>query len=158
MSFNLSRNFFKHVDFCVVGVSDLHTLKHVNHPPGSLSAWSALAATLVLVEVGETEDSVDNVSLLIHYDDSGSSETTPSGLEIIEVHDSFTAFFLIEHGHGGTSGDDGLEVVPSSDDSTAMPIDEFSEWNTHFLLDSTRVVDMPTNAEQLGTGVALSSE
>jgi hypothetical protein len=50
VSFNLVRKFLKHVNLCEVGVSELHALKHVDHPASSFTAGGALAATFVSIE------------------------------------------------------------------------------------------------------------
>ena len=73
VSFNLPSDFLKHVNFCKVGVSHLHSLQHVNQPGGSLSAGSALAATLVSVKMGKSEDGINNVSLIVHHDNGSGS-------------------------------------------------------------------------------------
>ena len=62
VSFNLPCKLLEHVYLGEVGVSNLDSLKDVNHPAGSLSARSALAATLVLVEFGQPQYGVDDIS------------------------------------------------------------------------------------------------
>lgn len=97
MSFDLVRNLFKHVDLSEIGIAQLHSLEHVDHPGGTLSAWSALAATLVLVEFGESEDGIDDVGGIIHDDDCSGTKTTSQVLEIVEVHQGALALLFGEH-------------------------------------------------------------
>ena len=54
VTFDLVRKFLEHVNLSEVGVSELHAFKHIDHPAGTLATGCALAATLVLVELGET--------------------------------------------------------------------------------------------------------
>ena len=75
VALDLVRKLFKHVNLGEVGVSELHSLEHVDHPAGSFAAWGALAATLVLVELGKAEDCVNYVCLVVNHDDGGGSET-----------------------------------------------------------------------------------
>jgi hypothetical protein len=79
-----------------------HAIHHVHHPCSTFSARSALSARFVFVELEEhvsmillddehthmskTSDSRDQVSALVHNDDSPSSETRLRILEGIEVH------------------------------------------------------------------------
>lgn len=94
VTLNLVGELFEHVNFGEIGISLLDSLKDVNHPAGTLSAWSALSATFVLVELGESEDGIDHISLLIHNNNSGCTETTLPILEIIEVHKGVVALCL----------------------------------------------------------------
>jgi len=94
VTLNLVGEFFEHVDFSEIGITLLDSLEDVNHPACTLSAWSALSATFVLVELGESEDGIDHISLLIHNDNSGCTETTLPILKIIEVHEGIVALSL----------------------------------------------------------------
>lgn len=53
VAFNLLRELLEHVDLSEVCVTNLHTLQNVDHPGSAFSAGRALAATLVLVELGQ---------------------------------------------------------------------------------------------------------
>lgn len=99
VTFDLIRELFEHIDLGEVSITELHTLKHVNHPASTLTARCALTATLVLVELSKTKDGIDDVGLVVHDNDSSCSETGSTVLEIIEVHDGFRALFLVEHGN-----------------------------------------------------------
>jgi len=158
VTFNLVGELLKHINLSEIGVSEFHALKHVDHPASALTAWSALTAGLVLVELGQTENGVNDISLVVHDNDGGSTETRTSVLEIIEVHDGLLALLLDQHWDGGTAWNDGLEVVPATNNSTAVPVNQLSEWNTHLFLDGNWVVDVTRNAEKLGSGVLWSTE
>jgi len=91
VTFDLERKFLKHIDFGEIGIALLQTSEHVDHPASSLSAWCALTAALVLVELSEAENSVNNISLFIHDDYSSSTETTLHILKSVEVHQNIVA-------------------------------------------------------------------
>lgn len=148
MTFDLIGEFLEHVDFSEVSVTELHSFEHIDHPTGAFSAGSALAATLVLVELSESENGINDVSLVVHDDDGRCAKTALSVLKVIEIHQRLIALFLGQHRHRRTARNDRLEVVPSTDDALAVSLNEFTQRNGHFLLDGDRVVDMTTDAEQ----------
>jgi len=158
VTFNLVGKLLEHVDLCEVCVSNLHSLEHVDHPAGSLSAGGALSTALVSVELGESQDGIDDVGLVVHHDDGGGTESASSVLEVVKVHEGLVALLLGQHRHRGATGNDSFEVVPAADDALAMSLDELSERNAHLLLDSDGVVDVPADTEQLGTCVSLPTE
>ena len=147
VSINLERELFEHIDLSKVSVSELHALEEIDHPASSLTAWSALSATLVLVELGEAENGVDDIGLFVHDDDGGGAETRLASLEVVEVHDGLRAVLVVHHLYGRTTGDDGLQVVPSTLDTSAVAVNQLSERNTHLLLNCAGVVDVTTDAE-----------
>ena len=158
VTFDLVGQLFEHVDLSEVGVSEFHTLQHIDHPASALAARGALTAGLVLVELGETQDSVDHIGLVVHHDDGSCSQAGLAVLKIVKVHESILALSPGQHGHGRTTGNDGLEVVPATDDALAVALDELTKRDGHLLLDGDGVVDMATDAEELGAGVSLTTE
>ena len=87
VALNLLGEFLEHVDFALLGNAIFETLHHLQGPLAPLTAGSALATALVLVEGGETADGADNVGALIHDDYSGCSETRLGVFQGIEVHE-----------------------------------------------------------------------
>jgi len=158
MSFDLFGQFPEHVDLGVVGLSDLEASHHVCEPAGPLPAGRALAAALVLVELGQSEDALDDVGLLVHHDHRRSAQTALQLPQRVEVHQDVFAELFGQEADAGPAGDDGLEVVPAADHSAAVAVDEFSEGNRHFLLDGAGVVDVAGNAEELGAAVVGPAE
>ena len=75
VTLNLVGELLKHVNLSEVGISELHALEHVHHPACALTARCALAATLVLVELGQAQNGVDHISLIVHHDDSSGTKT-----------------------------------------------------------------------------------
>ena len=112
----------------------------------------------MLVEFGKSKNRIDYIRLLVHDDNCSSTETTLAILEIIKVHKCVITLFLSEALDRGTSWNDSFEIVPATYDTLAMSLDEFLEWDTHFLLYSDWVVDVTTDTEELGSGITLSSE
>lgn len=51
MSLDLFGQFPQHIDFSVISITDLHSLKNVLEPTSTLATGSALTTTLVLVEL-----------------------------------------------------------------------------------------------------------
>jgi len=158
VTFDLVGEFLKHVDFSEVGIALLHAFEHIDHPGGALAAGSALTATLVLVEFGEAEDGVDYVGLVVHNDDGCSAETGSAFFQVIKVHDSFITLLLGKHGYGRAARNDSLQVVPTTNDTAGMSVDQLTERNTHFFFDGDGVVNVATDAEKLGASVFGASE
>lgn len=52
----------------------------------------------MLVEFSQAENSIDDISRVIHNDNGSSAESRPSVFEVVIVHKSFTALFLGKHG------------------------------------------------------------
>ena len=50
------------------------------------------------------------------------------------------------------------QVIPTTNDTTTVLLNQVSEGNTHLLFDGARVVDMARDAEELGTLIALPTE
>src|SRR5437764_9937780 len=64
----------QHVDLALVGAALGHPSQHPPHPPRSFAAWRALAATLVLVEIGNPRDRPDQIGRFVHHDNRGGAE------------------------------------------------------------------------------------
>jgi len=99
MTFNLSGYFFKHVYFSKICVSFLNSLKNIDHPTSSFSARSALTTTLVLIKFSESQNSINNINLIVHNNNSSSSKTGSSVFQIIKVHDCIITLPLCQHGN-----------------------------------------------------------
>src|SRR5712671_6625191 len=59
VALDLPGHFQEHVDLALVGATFGHTRQDPPHPPGALAARRALAAALVLVEIGNPRDRPD---------------------------------------------------------------------------------------------------
>jgi hypothetical protein len=158
VSLNLLGQLLEHVDLALPRLALGESVHNLVCPLAALSARCALTAGLVVVELCETCDGADNISRLVHDDDSGGTETGLRVLESVEVHELVVADVLGKNGSRRTTGDDGLEVVPAADDTAAVLVDELTERNRHLLLDGTGVVDVARNGKELGTLVALTAE
>ena len=84
--------------FGTPGVALLHARHDVIQPAGSLTAWRALAAGLVLVEVRQPRNGVDDVGALVHHDDRGSAQAALRLLEAVEVHQHVAGNGLCDQG------------------------------------------------------------
>src|SRR5256885_7796219 len=52
------------IDFAVLGFPARHALQHAPHPAGAFAARRALAATFVLVEIGDARNGADQIGAL----------------------------------------------------------------------------------------------
>jgi hypothetical protein len=127
-------------------------------PLGAFSARRALAARFVVVELSKAGDSTDDICRLVHDNDSGGTETGLGILESIEVHELVITNMLGKDRSRRTTGDNGLQVVPTSANTTAVLIDQFAKRNAHLLLDCARVVDVARDTEELSTLVTFTAE
>lgn len=158
MTLDLLGELLKHVDLAWPALALLETLHDLVGPLATLSAGRALTAGLVGVEVGETADGADNVGALVHYDNSGSTETGLAVLETVKVHKLVIADALGKNRGGGATGNDGQKVVPAATDTAAVLVDELAQGYRHLLLDGDGVVDVTGNAEELGALVTLTAK
>src|SRR5581483_6346530 len=69
MALDARRHVVEQVDLVLLGLSPLHPPQHAPHPAAAFAARRALAAALVLVEVGDAADGSDDVGRLVHDDD-----------------------------------------------------------------------------------------
>eukprot|EP00227_Mantoniella_beaufortii_P011202 CAMPEP_0197590548 /NCGR_PEP_ID=MMETSP1326-20131121/11475_1 /TAXON_ID=1155430 /ORGANISM="Genus nov. species nov., Strain RCC2288" /LENGTH=441 /DNA_ID=CAMNT_0043155651 /DNA_START=195 /DNA_END=1517 /DNA_ORIENTATION=- len=158
VALDLLGELLQHVDLLQPRVALLHALHDGVQPPRALTAGRALAAGLVLVEVGEARDGVHHVGALVHDDDGGGAEAGLRGLERVEVHEHLLAHLLGDERHGGAAGDDAQQVVPAAAHAPRVLLDQLLQRDAHLLLHRARVVDVPADAEQLGAGVVLAPE
>ena len=91
VTLDLEGEFLEHIDLSEVCVTLLNTCEHVNHPSSTLAAGCALTAALVHVELSQTKDSVNYVSLVVHNYNCSGTETTLNILKSIEVHQDISA-------------------------------------------------------------------
>src|ERR1700684_984416 len=76
----------QHVDLALVGASCPPRDQPPPHPPRAFAAWRALAAALMLVEIGDPRDRPDQVGRFVHHDDGGGAETRAQLAEAVAVH------------------------------------------------------------------------
>ena len=62
MSLDLFSQLPQHVNFSIVCLSDLHSFESICQPRGTLSTWSTLSTTLMLVKLAQPQDRLDDVS------------------------------------------------------------------------------------------------
>lgn len=158
VALDLLGELLEHVDFTLLGVAGFETLHHLKRPLASLAARRALAAALVLVEGGETADGADDIGSLVHDDDGRGSETGLRIFQGVEVHELVVTDGLGNHGCGGSAGDNSEQVIPAAADAAAVSVDQLAERDGHFLLDCARVIDVAGDTEELGAGVAFTTE
>ena len=112
----------------------------------------------MLIKLTQPQDRLDNVSFLVHNDNSSCSQTTFKLSQSIEVHQYVVTEELWQQSDRGSSGNDGFEVVPATDDTTTVTVDQLSEGNRHFLFHCARVIDVSGNTEQFCASIVGSTE
>ncbi|WPK23735.1 hypothetical protein PUMCH_000980 [Australozyma saopauloensis] len=147
-----------HVDFFLSGLTGDESVHHLQQPSGSLSTWGTLTTRLVLVESGKTLDSSDNVGLLVHDNDGGSTQTGTNILQGIVIHQNVLTNVLSHDRDGGTTWDDTQQVVPSAFNTTTVLLQQLLQRNGHFFLNSTWLIDVTGDTEQFGSGVSLTTK
>ena len=143
VAFDLFGQLPQHVNLRVLCFPDFHSFEGIGQPTGSFPAGGALTTTLMLVEFAQPENGFYHIGLLVHHDNCCSTQATLELSQGVEVHQDIITEVLGQKSDGGTSRDDGFEVVPASNNSSAVSIDKLSQRNGHFLLNSARIVDVP---------------
>src|SRR3954454_10702537 len=158
MAFDLFGDFQQHVDFALVGATVGHAGQDAPHPARALAARRALAAALVLVEIGDAGDGADQVGRLVHHDYGRGAEARAQLAQRVEIHRRVDDLLGRHHAHRGAAGDHGLEVVPADADAAAMLLDQLTERNAHGLFDVAGPLDMTGDAEQLGADIVGTAD
>src|SRR5579859_1122711 len=158
VTLDLAGDVEQQVDLLRLGLAGDHPLHDPPHPAGALAAGGALAAALVLVEVGEPGDRGDDVAVLVHDDHGGGAEAGLAGGQVVEVHQGDLALFGGDHPHRRAAGNDRLEVSPAAAYAPEMVVDELADRDRHRLLDHAGPVDVAGRAHQLGAGVLRAAE
>ena len=153
VALDLFCHFQQHVDLALVGAALGHAGQHPPHPPRALAARRALAAALMLVEIGNARDRADQVGRLVHHDHGGGAEAGAQLAEAVEIHRRIDDLLGRHHAHRRAAGDDGLEIVPAAADAAAMLLDQLAERNAHRLFDVAGPLDMAGDAKQLGADI-----
>merc|ERR1711976_1081049 len=78
--------------------------------------------------------------------------------QVIKVHHHICTNINWNNGCRGTSWNNTQKVVPSTNDSSSMTLNEFLQWDGHSLFYCAWVVYMARNIEQLCTSVSCASE
>ena len=153
VALDLLRHFEQHVDFALVGAAFGHAAQDAPHPARAFAAGRALAAALVLVEIGNAGNRPDQIGRLVHHDHGGGAEAGAKLAEAVEVHRRVDDLLGRHHAHRRAAGDHGLQVVPAAANAAAMPLDQFAERNPHRLFDVAGPLDMAGDTEQFGADI-----
>src|SRR5215469_7726024 len=74
VAFDLGRDPPQHVDLTSLGASFGHAVEEAPHPAHALAAGGALAAALVLVEIGDARHRAHDIRRLVHHNDGCGAE------------------------------------------------------------------------------------
>merc|ERR1719173_296662 len=154
VALNLFAQFPNHINLLWLGVAFSEPPHHCVHPVNALSAWSALATRLVLVEHCKPCNCLNHICLFVHHNDSCCAKTSLLGHQVIKVHQNLvTNPFRDERGRAATR-DNTEEVVPASNDTATVSLYQLLQGDAHLLLHSAGVVHVARDVEKLGAGVA----
>merc|ERR1719209_1493641 len=153
VALNLFAQFPNHINLLWLCVAFSEPPHHCVHPVNALSAWSALATGLVLVEHCKPCNCLNHICLLVHDNDRRCPETCLLGHQVVKVHQNFITNRLRDEGSGAASRDDTKQVVPAADHSAAVALDQLLQGDAHLLLHRAGVVHVARDVEQLGAGV-----
>src|SRR5687768_14920799 len=146
------------VDLVDLGIALDQPLHHPPHPARALAAGGALAAALMLVEIGDAGDRLHHVGRLVHDDHRRCAE---AGLEIaktVEIHRRIDDLMRWNQRHRRTARNDGEEIVPAAAYSAGVALDQLAERHRHGVLDHARLVHVAGDLEELGALVLLAAE
>ena len=127
VALDLLRDVEQHVDLAALGAALGHAQHHAPHPARALAAGRALAAALVLVEVGDAGDRRDDVGRLVEHDHRRRAEAGAEVAQRVEVHLGVDDLLGRHQRHRGAAGDRAEQVVPAAAHAAAMLVDELAE-------------------------------
>ena len=153
VAFDLLGHVEQQIDLALLRLAALQALQHAPHPAAALAAGRALAAALVLVEVGDAPDGGDDVGRLVHDDDGRRAHARLELGQRIEIERQVLAGVGRQAWHRRAARDHRQQVVPAAAHAAGMPLQQFAQRNAHLLLDHARLLDVARDLEQLGAGV-----
>src|SRR5204863_1636537 len=112
-----------------------HAAQDAPHPARAFAAGRALAAALVLVEIGNAGNRPDQIGRLVHHDHGGGAEAGAKLAEAVEVHRRVDDLLGRHHAHRRAAGGHRLELVPAAANASAMALDPLAEPTSHRLFD-----------------------
>merc|ERR1719273_2260087 len=157
VALNLFARFPNHVNLLWLCVAFSEPPHHCVHPVNALSAWSALATRLVLVEHCKPCNCLDYNCQLDHHDDSCCAKTSLLGHQVIKVHQNLVTNRFGDEGSGAATRDNTEEVVPASNDTATVSLYQLLQGDAHLLLHGAGVVHVARDVEKLGAGVTSAA-
>ena len=123
----------QHVDFADSRVPDGHAVEHPPHPAHAFAARRALAAALVLVEIGNARHRFDDVVGLVHDDHRGGAERRFLVAAAVEIHQQRIGLIgaCRHQRHRRAAGDHREQIIPAAAHAAGMPFDQFAQRNAH---------------------------
>ena len=79
-------------------------------------------------------------------------------LQRVVVHQDLFADVPRDDGHTASTGDDSLQVFPTSSNASTVPLEHLLQGHRHFLFKDGGGVDVSRDAEQLGPVVSLPTK
>ena len=158
VAFDLVRDFFEKIDLRDLRPAFDQAVHHPGHPAGAFSAGRALSTTFMHVELGQSSDRLDDIRRLVHDDDRRGSQARLDVLQRVEIHQHRVTDRLGNHRHRRAAGNHGEQVVPSPTHAAGMLLDQLTHGDAHLFFDVAGFVDVPRNAEDLGSRIVGTPE
>ena len=158
VTLDLFRHVKQQIDLAFFGFATFHPFENAPHPAGAFAARRALAAALVLVEIGDAPDRADDVGRFVHHDYGRGAEARAELAQRIEIHRDVHRLFRRDATNRRAAGNDGEQVIPAAANAAAVLVDQLSQRNTHFLFDDARTLDVAGNLKELRAGVVRKTE
>merc|ERR1719209_143157 len=157
VALNLFAQFPNHVNLLWLCVAFSEPPHHCVHPVNALSAWSALATRLVLVEHCKPCNCLNHICLFVHHDDSCCAKTSLLGYQVIKVHQNLVTHRFGDEGSRAATRDNTEEVVPASNDTATVSLYQLLQGNAHLLFHGAGVVHVARDVEKLGARVTSAA-
>ena len=178
---DLGSDLHQHVHLTLLQLTTFHSTHDVIDPRQAFTTGCALTTGFVHAEVREVADSSNlpvriNIKLyhidgFVHGDDGSRAQTRLEGAQGVIVHQGHIGHtllvsedninddsYLVQSTSGGSSGNDSLEIVPASTNTTTMLLKKFLQGNGHLLFHNTRIIHMTTQSKQLHTMIVLATK
>merc|ERR1719400_1763539 len=157
VALNLFAQFPNHINLLWLCVDFSEPPHHCVHPVNALSAWSALATRLVLIEHCKPCNCLDHICLFVHHNDSCCAKTSLLCHQVVKVHQNFVTNPFGDEGSRAAPRDYTEQVVPASNDVSTMDLYQLFKGDAHLFLHSAGVVHVARDVEKLGARVASTA-
>ncbi len=124
---------------------------HAPQPAGAFAARRALAAALVLIEVGQAQQALDHAAPLVHHDDRARAEHRAGLGDGVVVHRDVHHRLGRQHRRGRAAGDHGLERTAAAD--AARQFEQLRERRAERDLVVAGAFDVADDREDFGAAV-----
>src|SRR5690606_1244585 len=153
MSLDLLGNIEQHVDLALVRLSSHQPFHDTPHPAGSLATGRALAAALVLEEVGQSRNRLNDVRRLVHDDHGSRAERRFQFAHAFKIYRGVEHVLVLHHWARGPTRYNREQIVPAATYAIAVLFHDFAEGDAHRIFNHAGRVYVADQHEQLGADI-----